>query len=355
VVDALGEVEHVVLIGIGGSSLGTEAIHAALKSNVTLHVLDSVAPYRIKEIVTALKDVPQDDVAICSISKSGGTTETLTNTEVLLTELRELYGEKPYERTVCIGNPDNELLKAGGALGAHVVPMHETIGGRYSVFTSVGLVPLALLGHDIDEILNGVEATLTAENEDAAALGAASLHSYLVDGVRSVNFFAFDTRLERLAKWYRQLTAESVGKEYDLDGNKTEIGFIPTISTPVELHSIGQLYFSGFNGVFTDFVTFDDTKLNYTIDPETKIAPTLAGRSMREIHNAIYGGVIGAYGERKLPYRITTLERDLPFAIGLFMGMRMLETMYLAKLMHVNAFDQPNVELYKDITRDILS
>ena len=353
--DTLGEVEHVVLIGIGGSSLGVEAIHAALKSNTTLHVLDSVAPYRIREIVETLKQIPQDDIAICAISKSGGTTETLTNTEVLLTELREIYGEKPYDRTVCIGNPGNPLLDAGKLVGAHVVTMHEAIGGRYSVFTAVGLVPLVLLGHDIDEILRGVEATTEEANEASTAQGAATLFSYLGEGVRNVNFFAFDTRLEELARWYRQLAAESLGKEHTTEGNKNSIGFIPTISTPVELHSIGQLYFSGFPGVFTDFVTFDETSLNYSVSKDTKIAEQLAGKSMREIHDAIQGGVVGAYKERSLPYRITTFERDLPFALGLFMGMRMLETMYLATLMNVNAFDQPNVELYKDITRDILN
>ncbi|MFT5037319.1 MAG: glucose-6-phosphate isomerase, partial [Candidatus Azotimanducaceae bacterium] len=141
VVSEIGAVRHVVLIGIGGSSLGTEAIHAALGSDVRLHVLDAVAPYRITEVVESLKDVPKSDIAICAISKSGGTTETLTNTTVLLDELGKVYGEQPYDRLVCIGNPNNALLEAGKALGARTLAMHEVVGGRYSVFTAVGLVP----------------------------------------------------------------------------------------------------------------------------------------------------------------------------------------------------------------------
>ncbi|MDC1205646.1 hypothetical protein N8083_02250, partial [Candidatus Pacebacteria bacterium] len=178
--------------------------------------------------------------------------------------------------------------------------------------------------------------------------------SYLQDGVRSVNFFTFNFKLERLGYWYRQLTAESLGKEKDIDGNPVEIGFIPTTSTPVELHSIGQLYFSGFKGVYTDFIALQKMSVDYVVASDTPIAPKLSGKSMKEIHDAIQGGVIGAYTERNLPYRMTTFEKSLPFSLGLFMSQRMLETMYLAKLMNVNAFNQPNVELYKDITRGLL-
>ena len=141
----------------------------------------------------------------------------------------------------------------------------------------------------------------------------------------------------------------------DKKGKAVKLGFVPTISTPVELHSIGQLYFSGFAGVYTDFISFEDAEHDFAISKTTKVASKLKGKSLQEIHTAIYGGVIGAYQKRHLPYRDTQLaDESLPYSLGLFMGMRMLETMYVAHLMDVNAFDQPNVELYKDITRKIL-
>lgn len=351
----IGVVEHVVLIGIGGSSLGTEAIQAALKGGKKLYVLDTISPHRIKEILEALQTVPKERVTVCVISKSGGTTETLTNASVFLHEYEQLTGNSLHERTVAIGNPGNSLLKTAESLGMQALPMHEVIGGRYSVFTAVGLLPLALLGYSPTEILSGVQQTMEDQFESEAAKGAAHIYQQMRAGVRSVNFFAFDIRLQKLGKWYRQLVAESIGKEFDVDGNPVELGFVPTISTPVELHSVGQLYYSGFTGVFTDIVRSEDLELSYTIPEDSELHPSLAGRSTQEIHEAIYGGVVGAYKERNLPYRITEIDRESQADIGLFMGVRMLETMYLAKLMNVNAFDQPNVELYKDITRNILN
>lgn len=353
ILEALGSVRHVVLIGIGGSSLGTEAIHAALKGGSSLHVLDSIEPHRIAALLEKLEGVSPQELAVCAVSKSGNTTETLTNTAVFLDELGTMFGTVPYDRLVCIGDPDNPLLRAGEELGAHILPMHESVGGRFSVFTAAGLVPLALLEHDIDALLAGV-LTSVNEHENDAAEGAQRLYQLLEGGVRTVNFFAFDSRLSKLGYWYRQLTAESLGKETDLDGKKLSIGFIPTISTPVELHSIGQLYFSGFSGVFTDFVFFAGNDRDYTVPEDSTIAAQLKGKTTHEIHEAICGGVIGAYEKRDLPHRKTALAFQDEHDLGLFMGLRMLETMYLAKLMQVNAFDQPNVELYKNITREIL-
>lgn len=352
----LGSITDLILIGIGGSSLGTEAIHEALRGEASprLYVLDSVSDFHLNEVVNAVQRVPKEKIAVCVISKSGGTTETLSNASVLLSELGKLYHGVPYDRTVCIGNKDNQLLKTGAALGCHTIAMHEVIGGRYSVFTAVGLVPLALLGYDTEELLKGLAGTMNEHNELSCVHGASTLYLQLERGTRTVNIFAFDTRLEKMARWYRQLAAESLGKEKTKDGKDVAIGFVPTISTPVELHSIGQLYFSGFKGVYTDFLAVQDTAIKYQIHPETPFAPKVAGKSLQEIAYAIEGGVVEAYRASELPFRKTTLARLTEYELGLCMGMRMLETMYLAAIMHVDAFDQPNVELYKEKTREIL-
>lgn len=356
VADHFGRVSDVVLVGIGGSSLGTEAIHAALEHDITarLHVLDTVSDHKLTKLLRVLNDVPKEQLAICVISKSGSTTETLTNAEVLMTELGHLYGEVPYDRLVCIGNPDNQLLTIAKEKGAQILPMQESIGGRYSVFTTVGLLPLRLLGHDTTALLDGLSQVMREENENLAAQGASALYEQLEQGVRTVNFFVFDTRLEKLGYWYRQLAAESLGKEYDEKGNKVDIGFIPTISTPVELHSIGQLYFSGFSGVFTEFIGVEDKPINCCVSAEPIFATKYQDKCVEAIAYAIENGVVAAYEERKMPFRKTDLARFSACEIGIFMGVKMLETMYLAKLMKVNAFDQPNVELYKKKTKEIL-
>lgn len=354
VTESLGEVDHVVLVGIGGSSLGIEVFYEFLETEKKLYILDSVSPHNITETVNALSTATKDRIAICVISKSGGTTETLANAEVLLSRLEEVFQEPVYDRTVFIGNSNNPLLSIGEEKGIQILPMHEAVGGRYSVFTAVGLVPMLLLGYDVEEVLKGAGAVMDPNNELVAANGAAVLHAQLKKDFRSVNFFALDARLNKLGFWYRQLAAESLGKAKTKTGQKNNLGFIPTVSTAIDLHSIGQLYFSGFPGVFTDFVNFTPADQDYLVKREASFAKKLSGKSLSQIQSAISDGVVEAYKESALPFRTTTLENNKTYELGLFMGVRMLETMYLANLMVVDAFNQPNVELYKEKTREIL-
>jgi len=348
-------IEHLVLVGIGGSNLGTEAIHSALDTgNVKLHTLDTVSAHDIEELIQTLKPIKSPKkLAICVISKSGNTTETLVDAGVLLTALKKKFDKAIYGRTIFIGNEGTEFMRAGKRLGVTLVRMPSIVGGRYSVATEVGLVPLALLDHDTDSYIAGVLDSTVDEFESLVADNAVRLHHYMQKNFTHYNFFAFEKRLAKLGAWYRQLFAESIGKELDREKKPVTKGFLHTISTPVELHSVGQLYLSGFAGVYTDFVTFDDDSIDFDI-PKTGVAKTFGKFEVQEIATAIYGGVMGAYQERSLPYRSTIFDEDLPYSLGLFMGMRMLETMYLAELMNLNAFDQPNVELYKEKTRNIL-
>jgi glucose-6-phosphate isomerase len=276
------------------------------------------------------------------------------NAGVLLDVLEQKYQKAIYQQTIFIGNPGTDFMKAGKRMKVTIVPMPEIVGGRYSISTEVGLVPLALLGHDVDAFMAGILDTTHEEFESLVAENAVRLNHYMSKGFRHYNFFAFEKRLEKMGGWYRQLTAESLGKEFDNDKKPVTKGFVPTISTPVELHSVGQLYMSGFGGVYTDFVTFDDEENNFKI-PKKGIAKLYGKFDMQEVATALYGGVMAAYKERSLPYRSTIFDDgNLAYSTGLFMGMRMLETMYIAQLMNIDAFNQPNVELYKNKTREIL-
>ncbi len=349
--------KHLVLIGIGGSSLGVEAVHAVLGTKkVSLSVLDTVSVARLKEVQESLRSYKKvSDVVVCVISKSGSTTETLANAEVILEHLRGRFGGAVYEQLVCIGNPKTTLMQFAKKVQAEVVTMPESIGGRFSVGTAVGIVPLALLGHDVDDFIEGFLDANHPTLEAVVADSAARLATYHTLGYPHYTFFAFETRLERLGAWYRQLLAESLGKAEDMAGKPVKQVMVPTISTPVELHSTGQLYMSGVPDSYTDFVTFDDEDLDIMLSKKAVLAKSLKGRTVLEVATAIYGGVIGAYQEKQLPYRATIFEDDLAYSLGQFMAMRMREIMYTAYLLNRNVFDQPNVELYKEKTRAILS
>ncbi|MEZ4195568.1 MAG: hypothetical protein R3B53_04245 [Candidatus Paceibacterota bacterium] len=349
-------VKYVVLVGIGGSNLGTEAVHAVLSNGKTkLLVLDTVSVSRLAEIrqeLSAVKKVTQ--IAVCVISKSGQTTETLANATVLLGDLKTKFGDAIYNQTIFIGNPGTDFFKYGKKLKVDCIAMPEVIGGRYSVATAVGLVPLTLLGHDVDEFIMGYLDVSSETLESVVADSSARLAIYHKLKFPHYNFFAFETRLEQLGRWYRQLFAESLGKTETLSGKAVSHAMLPTISTPVELHSVGQLYMSGVPDVYTDFVTFDDEELDVFLPKKNKLAPSLNGFSLQEVATALYGGVIGAYQESQLPYRATVFEENLAYSVGQFMGMRVREIMYTANLLEVNAFNQPNVELYKKKTKEIL-
>lgn len=347
--------KHVVLIGIGGSTLGTEAVHELLgEQKVQLHSLDTIAPYQIDTLLAELKRVKKvSQIAICVISKSGATAETMVNAGVVLAALEQQLGKEVYGQTIFIGNPGTVLLKSAQRMGARAVAMPEVVGGRYSVGTAVGLIPLMLLGHDVDAFIAGLLDASKDEYETVTATNAARLYVYMGKKYTHYNFFAFEPRLYKLGAWYRQLQAESLGKPIDKKNKKVTKGFVPTITTAVELHSTGQLYMSGLVPVYTDFVTFDDEYSDFAI-PKKGLAKSYGKFSLQEVATAIYGGVVAAYQDKQLPYRATIFTEDLSYSVGLFMGMRMRETMYVAALLGVDAFDQPNVELYKDKTREIL-
>ena len=349
------KIKHLVLIGIGGSSLGVEAVHSVLDTGaIKLSVLDTISAYEIEALLTELHAIKKlEQLVVCVVSKSGGTTETLVNAGVVLAALEKKWGSKVYKQTILIGDPATNFVSVGKKLGATVVTMPKIVGGRYSVGTEIGLVPLTLLGHDVDSFIEGLIDAGSEEFETISADGAARLALYMKKGYTHYNFFAFEKRLATLGAWYRQLFAESISKAEDNNKKPFSKGFLPTISTPVELHSIGQLYLSGFSGVYTDFVTFDDELLDYAI-PKKGIAKQFGRFGVQDVTTALYGGVVGAYVEKGLPHRATIFDDALPYSLGLFMAMRMRETMYIAELMNVNAFNQPNVELYKQKTKAIL-
>lgn len=348
-------IKHLILVGVGGSSLGLEAIHQVLgEQKVSLSVLDTVSAHKLEVVLTEVaKFKNPEHLAVCVVSKSGGTTETMVNANVLLDALAVRFKDAIYKQTLFIGNPDTDFMKVGKKLGTTLIPMPEVVGGRYSVATEVGLVPLFLLGHDVDSFISGFTDASTDEYAEIAKGSAARIFQYTQKGFSHYNFFAFETRLEKLGAWYRQLFAESLGKTMDKDKKSVKKGMLPTISTPVELHSVGQLYLSGFEGVYTDFVTFDDSDTDFKI-PKKGLTKMYGNFTVQDITAALYGGVISAYQEKVLPYRATIFDEDLSYSLGMFMSLRMREVMCVANLMNLNAFDQPNVELYKKKTKNIL-
>jgi len=367
--------KYIFLIGIGGSNLGVKAIYDALfgyaDSIKNVHApkiifVDTNSTLLLRSTLELIDSSIEniDEFLTITISKSGGTTETIANTEIILEALVRKFGEGVYERTVGITGEGSEYEKELKTKGIRTLHIPKQVGGRYSVFSAVGLFPLLLAHIDIDELLSGA---LNMRNlcldetfsENIALQSAISIFLSNKNGKTINTNFIFHPELESLGKWYRQLMAESVGKREDEKGNSICAGITPEVSIgSTDLHSMAQLYLGGPNDKITTFINTAGDQDSIIVNKEriiNNIIPELGGRTNKDIMDSIYEGVKAAYSKGGRPFIEVLLEDISPYEIGAFMQFKMMEMMYLGRLFNVNPFNQPSVENYKTETKKILS
>jgi len=350
-------VKHVILVGIGGSSLGTEAIFDALKDDKspTLMIVDSLDDDALLKAYEIIKNVTTvNQVAVVVISKSGTTTETIVNAGNILEQLEERFGAKYIKSVVGVTSEKSPLAQILKKKKIQTLSFPVPIGGRYSVFTAVGMLPLALLQIDTKELLKGATDAVVKDNINTHMELALQLALQATSGVRTVNFFAFSKRHRTIGYWYRQLLAESIGKSKNIHNKPFSYGLLPTVSTSADLHSVAQLYLSKYKGVHTRFVSLEESiskQKNLGWLTET-ILPDMHNKKRAETQHALIEGVLGAYDEQSLPYTHTTLSQNSAYDIGFFMASLMAEVMMLCAVLQVDAFNQPHVELYKNHMRE---
>lgn len=330
--------KYLVLVGIGGSNLGASAVYETLKRGTSpeLLLLDTISASTLEKCVETLQHCSIDDFLIVIVSKSGTTTETLVNAELLIHKLKPQF-KNIFDRIVAITDEHSKLWELAEKNHLTTLTIPKKVGGRFSVFSAVGLFPLAACGINIRSLLKGAQKTL----EKNAMMSAAISYLHTTQSRAIQNVFYFAPELEALGKWHRQLVAESLGK----NGK----GIVPIVSIgTTDLHSMAQLYFDGPKNIFTQFVTVESSK---TIAiPKNGLFGSLLNVKHSDTHKlmqTIVTAVQKAYNKSQLPFSTLILEKRTEQEIGAYLQFRMLETMYLAKLMDVNAFDQPAVELYK--------
>lgn len=344
----------VILIGIGGSNLGCLAVYEALAGNwynetkrPTFYCADTIDPEKLEKIITQIKKIymQQGKVSCVIISKSGTTLETMVNASCIVDVLKKLYPKTYHELIVCISDPKTPLYAFAQQEKCLFISIPEDIGGRFSVFSPVGLFPLALLGVDIiafcagarrasDEVLqNGFP------QENRAAHSAALLYALYTRGYTNHNLFLFDDTLESLGKWYRQLLAESLGK----NGK----GFVPLVSIgTVDLHSMTQLFLDGPQNTITTFV-FTNSVQEGPVIPTSPLLPTsITKHSPAGLKKVLFQSTVAAFCSQDRPNATIEIDKTA-HDLGFFMQTMMFQVVYLAKLFNCNPFDQPAVELYK--------
>lgn len=390
-----------LLVGIGGSNMGTLALVQALYGvyyhenpacPLKFYCADTIdndfESALIERMETELK--AGGTVILCVVTKSGTTTESIINSALFL-DLQKKYRPDTYRScVVVITDEDSPLYALAQQERFTVLTIAKKVGGRFSVFTAVALFPLELLGIDTLQFCEGAlqmrsrclqhysmtqglvnpaaqnsreqgpatrnPATQNPAMQNPAAQSAATLFAHYQAGYTIHNLFVFSPALEMLGNWYKQLIGESLGKKYDREGKVVEVGFTPFVSVgTIDLHSVAQLYLAGPRNLFTTFV-MDDEKDTLLI-PANEVSrsiPGLAGRSITSVKHAIFRGVVEAFIQERRPCMVITLEKKSSYLLGQFMMMKMFETIFLASLWNINAFDQPEVELYKKLARKLL-
>lgn len=359
--------DALIVIGIGGSNLGTMAVSEAVSENIQKQktklffadTTDSDSLFRIKkEMESLLKS--DKNIILNLISKSGNTTESIANFLVLLDVLKK--NRKDFQKYVVVTTDKGSKLEEL-ALKEKFDVLHipETVGGRYSVFSPVGIFPLSMAGVDVKKLLLGAkkitERCLSKDiSKNPSAQCAMDLYCNHKEGKNIHDLFFFSKDFESLGKWYRQLIAESLGKKHSKSGAVVREGITPTVSIgSTDLHSMAQLYLGGPEDKFTTFVKV--IPKNSIKIPSMKnysgLVDGIGGKKLSEIMDAIYSGTKIAYIKGKKPFNHITLEKK-EYSIGQYMQYEMVKTIMLGHLINIDSFDQPAVEEYKEETRKIL-
>lgn len=361
-----GRFDNVVVLGIGGSALGTSALHAALNSpyhNIAgthpaprLFVLDNVDPDLIGEFLAEF-DLSRTLVNV--ISKSGGTAETMSQFLLFRQRLIELVGEAAHREHMVITTDAEkgvlrEIVQREG-YASFVVP--DGVGGRFSVLSPVGLLPLALAGVDVKGVLHGaadMDAICRSENmvENPALMHAAVQYAMQTRKHKPIAvLFAYSQRLALCADWYAQLLAESIGKRHARGGAEVFAGPTPVKAVGVtDQHSQVQLYTEGpFDKWFT-LLSVDEP--DHTVEIPSAYADLegvayLGGRTLKELFQAERDGTRIALTEAGRPNATLHMKCVLPHEIGQLIQLLELSVAIMGEHYDVNAFDQPGVEAGK--------
>ena len=354
------EIKNLIIIGIGGSNLGAwavqEAIQGSFNNKIKVYYVDTINPENIKYISEVIEK-NKTKTLINVITKSGTTVETIANFSIL----SKLVNNN--KNIVVTTDKDTKLWSLAEKKGYPRLEIPKKVGGRYSVFSSVGLFPLAVLGLNIKELLNGAKKMrdICIKKEilnNPASVCALALYLNYKQGYNICNNFIFEGELEVFGKWYKQLISESVSKERDVNNKLVHIGITPIVSIgSTDLHSMSQLFFGGPNDKFTFFVSVKEinTKLEVPKNKEfITLVPSIQGKDLSNILSSIEKGTKLAYTKNALPFIEIVLPKKDEFFIGQLLQLKMIEVIYLSYLLKVNPFDQPAVEQYKQETRRFL-
>lgn len=350
-----------VVIGIGGSYLGARAVIEALQHNFAglLTKQERKAPLIVyagnnisEDYLADLTDVlNRHDYALTVISKSGTTTEPAIAFRVLRRHLEQKYGkDEARQRIIAITDKSRGALKnLADAEGYKTYVVPDDVGGRYSVLTPVGLLPIAVAGFDIRSFVEGARAmkqlvtTAKTMDENPAFLYAAARNAMYASGKPVEIMVNYQPSLIYITEWWKQLYGESEGKQ-----NR---GIFPAgVSFTSDLHSMGQYVQEGLRIIFETVLSIEKPKRELTVPAETDDADGLnfvAGKRLHEVNRQAELGTLLAHVDGQVPNIVISLPAINEHTLGQLLYFYEFACALSGYLLDVNPFDQPGVEAYK--------
>lgn len=334
---------HYVVFGIGGSSLGGQALKSALARDSSVTFCDNVDPVEFSEI---LKTLDLEKTGFLVISKSGETLETLCQMLIAISLYKR--DEVKYHITAITENKRSSLSSICADYSINLISHPSDIGGRFSVLSPTGMVVANLMDLRCRKILEGAREAISDLN--SLKTGTEFIASSYFNGISNNVIFSYSERLYNFAFWIRQLFAESTGKE----GN----GITPIVAKgAVDQHSQLQLYLGGAaDKNFTFFI--ENFNNDIEIPDCCKRCSGLAfleGKSMCDVIIAEAKATAHALCEKNLPVRTFFIEYLDEKVMGYLFMHFMLQTLIVSDILHVNPFDQPHVERGKVLAKNIIN
>lgn len=340
--------EDIIILGTGGSSLGGKTIYAlSSQKNPCLHFMDNIDPHTFK---TLFETITPKKTGVLAISKSGSTIETLFQLLVCLQHFEKAHLNLKDHFLVVTEPTPNPLRKIAEEYQWKCLDHPTNVGGRFSCFSVVGLLPLILTGLDPNAFCEGSQKVLIQHlKEDIPpALEGAAMAVYLEKHHQKTLsvMLPYADQLDSFALWYRQLWAESLGKE---GKGTTPIKALGT----VDQHSQLQLYLDGPKDKF--FTLIAPTWKGRGEAIRSSLVPELQNKTMGDLFDAELRATYETLVRHQCPTRLITFDILNESSLGALMMHFMIETILTSYLIKVNAFDQPAVEEGKRLAREFLS
>lgn len=336
--------KKVLILGVGGSSLGGKTL-SAIKPQNKLEFLESIDPATIKN---CLSKIDLKNTFFLAISKSGETIETICQTLIILDVIhKEKIKNFSQQFLFITESSKNSLAIIAKNIGAEIANHPAAIGGRYSCFSIVGLLPAILSGIDIKKFRDGAKKTLAdfLQNDEISNSCAIQLSLYEKGFTNNV-VMPYVDNLKNFTDWYRQLWAESLGKK---SFGPTPINSMGTI----DQHSQLQLYLDGPKDKFFTFIYAKNHPCDFVIKDLRSCTTLFGKKKLGKIVKVEQQTTIEVLNQKKLPIRIFEIENLDEENLGKLMMQMILETILIAYVKGINPFDQPAVELRKNLAKKI--